>query len=309
MWIYILILAIGWWILRRSKNVNLQQFFQGKKVIITGGGSGIGKELAMQLCKLGANVCITGRRIERLEEVAKLSKKEGGQCITVQGDCSEQGDCKEIVEKTVKAFGGVDILILNHAWGRIQKFEDIPEDEFVQAYHDTFDANVLGSMLMIKYALPHIKKSKGGILFNSTMSVFYGIPKLGLYSSSKLAMHSILDCISAELPANSGIAITVVCPGLIETEHAGAHVPASDMQRAMKVSVCAKQFLDGIAQKKRHINMNLVASPPVSGELVYLLAVLFPSLTEWLLRKTYSFRKEGEDILDVVEEKPIISRK
>jgi hypothetical protein len=72
----------------------------------------------------------------------------------------------------------------------------------------------------------------------------------------------------------------------------------------MKVSKCANQLLDSIARRDRQVNMNLIDSPPISGQFIYYLAVLFPSLTEWILRKTYAFRKEGEDIKDVVEPKP-----
>eukprot|EP01103_Thecamoeba_quadrilineata_P017463 TRINITY_DN620_c0_g2_i2.p1 TRINITY_DN620_c0_g2~~TRINITY_DN620_c0_g2_i2.p1 ORF type:complete len:160 (+),score=26.87 TRINITY_DN620_c0_g2_i2:526-1005(+) len=158
-------------------------------------------------------------------------------------------------------------------------------------------------MMLVHEALPHLMNTSGKILYNSSMSAYYGVPKLSLYNSSKIALHRFFDCLRMELPKGS-VGITIACPGLVNTEKAATYIPETDMKQSMDARKCALQMLEACAKGQREIRMNLIDSPPISGELVYLLVSLFPSLADWILAKAYEFQEKSGGIRDAIETPP-----
>lgn len=132
----------------------------------------------------------------------------------VQCDAAVQNDCKNLITQAVTKFGRVDVLTLNHAWGRVQMFAEVTEDKLDSCFYDTYEANVKGNMYLIYYALPELRKTRGKVLYVSSMSAYYGVPKLSFYSSTKYAMHSFLNCVRVEEASKkSGVQITIAAPG------------------------------------------------------------------------------------------------
>jgi short-subunit dehydrogenase len=176
----------------------------------------------------------------------------------------------------------------------------------------TFDANCKGSMQMCYYATPHLLKTKtkergiGRILFISSLTAYYPVPKCSLYNSSKVAMHRFLDTLRMELDMSLGpnsLWITIGAPGLVNTDTAATYISSKDMENSMSAEECARIMIDAAIEGRREVLTNVVQRPiPISGNLVYFLTALFPEFTDRILRSAYHFHTEQTGgIKDAVE--------
>ncbi len=136
--------------------------FEGKVVIVTGGGSGIGRAICMRFAEEGASVCGVDLEDTSAKETAFLIEENAGRAIAVQGDVSITTDSKRIVEYTVKEYGTVHILVNNAAVFILLNTLDVtPED-----WDRSMAVNVKGPALMGKYAVPEMAKVGGGAIIN-----------------------------------------------------------------------------------------------------------------------------------------------
>src|SRR4051812_41831621 len=106
--------------------------FQGKSVVVTGASSGIGRELAIELAKRGANLTLAARGVEQLEEVARACEaagrpSAGSRTVVVRADVAEEADCERVVRAAVDAFGGVDVLVNNAGVSMIGRFDEMKD--------------------------------------------------------------------------------------------------------------------------------------------------------------------------------------
>ena len=101
--------------------------FRDQVVIVTGASAGIGRSLALQLAKQGAKVALAGRRVDRLEQTAAECRVLGGEILVVQTDVSDETQCKALIEKTVTAFGRLDMLINNAGLAASALFDEFPD--------------------------------------------------------------------------------------------------------------------------------------------------------------------------------------
>ncbi len=190
--------------------------FKDKVVIVTGAGTGIGKEIATEFAKLGAKIAIAGRRMSKLGEVKKIIEKNSGTCLTIQADVSKVSDTKNIVTQTKKVFGGIDILVNNAGVYIPNPISNVTEKE----YDKVMDINMKGTYFLTKHALPELKKSKDSKIMNiASLSGLKGIRNVRntVYSSSKAAMILFTKTLALEL-AEDGICVNCICPAVVETE-------------------------------------------------------------------------------------------
>jgi NAD(P)-dependent dehydrogenase (short-subunit alcohol dehydrogenase family) len=184
-----------------------------KIALITGGGSGIGKAVAILFAKEGAKVAINYFHGEEDARDAKaLIEKYGGEALLIQGDISEENFCRELVDTTVKKFGRIDILV-NNAGTQHQtdSIEDIKTEDLIR----TFQVNVFAMIWITKAALPHMPK--GSSIINTTsVTAYQGHGQLLDYSATKGAIVAFTRSLSASL-ASKEIRVNGVAPGPIWT--------------------------------------------------------------------------------------------
>jgi len=273
---------------------------KGMKILITGGGSGIGEEMAKLAYAHGAIVTIVGRRQSRLDKVCAQAAQQGGdgKCFGVQGDMAIKANVQYAVNKAAELMGSVDALILNHVWGVMKFFEDVPFDGIEEAFDLTYKPNVLGNMWLINQCLPFLKANNvsSHILYVSSLSITYGVPKATFYASSKLAMHGVIDTLRMELGPKSTVHLTTVNVGAVATDVFKEAMlnPKEEADAAMTPEKCAGILLDSMLAKKRLVTMPLVDRPfPIPGHF----STYFPELMEWLVRTQYSITDEKQGFL------------
>ena len=185
----------------------------GKKAIITGGDSGIGRAVAIAFAREGADVLISYlNEDEDAQETARWIEKAGRKAVLVPGDIGSPQHCRTIVDNAVEAFGRIDILVNNAAHQMtFEKLEDIPDEEWDM----TFRTNIHAMFYLSKAAVPHM--GEGGAIINTT-SVNADNPKQTLlpYATTKGAIQNFTGGL-AQLLAEKGIRVNCVAPGPVWT--------------------------------------------------------------------------------------------
>lgn len=191
--------------------------FKGKKVIITGGDSGIGRAVAIAFAREGADVLISylsATEDKDAAETAAYIKATGRKVILMKGDITKEKQCQKIVDKAMKEFGQIDVLINNAAFQMSRKtIEDIPSDEWAL----TFDTNVKAMYYLCKAAIPHMPK--GSSIINTTsITAFEPSADLLPYSATKSAILNFTSNLSQILlDQDKGIRVNAVAPGPVWT--------------------------------------------------------------------------------------------
>ncbi len=179
--------------------------FKNKTAIVTGSGTGIGKAIAKELCKQGAKVVLNGRTAERLEKAKQELAAEGYDVIAVQGDVTIPADCDKLVKAAIDNYGKLDIMITNAGISMRENFENLQHELF----GEIIQSNISGSAYPVLSALPHIKKSKGSIVFISSVAGMMGLPTASAYSAGKMALTALAQSLKIEL-SSAGVHIGIV---------------------------------------------------------------------------------------------------
>ncbi len=228
-----------------------------KVVIITGGSSGIGKALAISFGKLGAQVVITGRNEERLNEVGAELDQLNTPNLCLKLDVANETDNKLLVDETIKAFGGIDILINNAGISMRALFEEID----LEVFKKVMDINFNGTLYATKYCLPHILKNKGSIVGISSINGYRGTPARTAYTASKYAMNGFFESLRTEV-MHRGVHVLVACPGFTRTNIRNAALTADgtsqgdsprDEGKMMTAEEVALGIINAIKKRKRDI--------------------------------------------------------
>lgn len=186
----------------------------GKVALITGGDSGIGRAVALLFAQEGADVAISYLNEDTdANEVKRLVEEElGRKCLLIGGDIRKERQCQRIVERTVKEYGKLDILVNNAATQTEQKsLTDITDAQL----YKTFETNILSMFRITKFALPYLKK--GSSIINTTsVTAYRGSPSLIDYSSTKGAIVTFTRSLAHNI-IDKGIRVNAVAPGPIWT--------------------------------------------------------------------------------------------
>ena len=191
---------------------------QGKRVLITGAGTGIGRSAAIRLASEGARVALVGRRREKLEEVAKEVREGGGEALVLPTDVSSEPEVEAAVAATESAWGGLDAVI-GVAGVELYAEGDTDVHELELAvWKRTIDINLTGMFLTCKHGIRALLRAGGGsvIITGSPTGLTGFAAGETAYSSSKAGTHGLARVIANEY-AGRNIRVNIVVPGLIDT--------------------------------------------------------------------------------------------
>ena len=198
----------------------------GKVALITGGDSGIGRAVAVHFAREGADVAIGYlEEGEDAAETRRMVEDEGQDCLTVAGDLRQPEACRELVQRTVKRFGRIDILVNNAAE---QHVEESPEEIDLARMEDVFGTNVFAPFRILVEALPHMDEG-GSIINTSSITGARGHKTLLDYSATKGALLAMTFALASSL-AERGIRVNAVAPGPIWTPLIPATFPAEKVK-------------------------------------------------------------------------------
>lgn len=202
--------------------------FNGKVALVTGGGVGIGRATALAFAREGAQVVIGNRNVERGDEVVKAIQDAGGEASFLRTDVESEGDIEALVDHAVSTYGRLDVAFNNAGIeGLVAPLVDQTDDNF----RSVMNINVRGVWLSMKYQIPEMLKTGGGVIVNnSSVAGMIGFGGIGIYCASKHAVMGLTKCAALEYSAQ-GIRVNAVNPAVIDTSMADRLADSMDMEK------------------------------------------------------------------------------
>ncbi len=181
--------------------------------LVTGASSGIGEASALALARAGFRVALAARRGELLERVAKRIAEAGGEALPVATDLADEAQTRRLVERTLDAFGRVDLLLNNAGYSPAAPIERLPRSELRR----TFEVNLLAGLALIGAVTPAMRAQGGGRILNmSSLASRIPAPLAVTYSATKAGLDAATDALRLEL-APWNIQLVLIAPGFVDT--------------------------------------------------------------------------------------------
>ena len=261
--------------------MQVEKFFSGKNVIITGGATGIGKALAVQLTEIGANLLLIGRRESLLKEIqGELVGRRllpNQQISVLACDISDRPLLEKCLSERLKAFN-VDVLINNAGIPCADYFTNVSADEFERV----ININFIGSVTTTRIVLPHLlKKRCGQIAFVSSLAGKVGIVGYTAYAASKFAQAGFAEALRNEL-VSQGITVSILFPPDVQTplldsedRTKPSETRALNTGKALSAEMVSRVFLKQIARGTFEV------VPGIHAKCLAFLLRHFPRLVIW----------------------------
>ena len=263
-----------------------------KIVIITGASSGIGRSLATEFAKRGANLVLAARQFVTLCEITEsLEKQYGIKAIAVQCDVSIEEDCDHLIKQTLTTFGKIDVLVNNAGISMRALFNDAD----LKVLKTVMDVNFWGTVYCTKYAMPEILKTKGTIVGVSSIAGYKGLPGRTGYSASKFAMNGFLETLRIE-NLKTGIHVLTACPGFTASNIRNTALDKNGVQQGestleeskmMTADEVAIIIANGIENRARTLIMTR------QGKLMVFLNKFLPSFVDKMVYNTIAKEKKS----------------
>lgn len=189
------------------------QQFHGQVVWITGASAGMGRALALEFARRGADVAVSARRGDRLAGVVDEIDALGRRGLAVPCDVTRDDDVARAVDAVLAHFGRLDVAIANAGFGVVGRLEDLGDADLRRQ----FDTNLFGAMSTARHALPALRRTRGRLALVSSVSGLLASPRTGAYSASKFALRACGLTLAQEL-YGSGVSCTLLNPGFVATE-------------------------------------------------------------------------------------------
>lgn len=185
----------------------------GKTALITGGSKGIGFGIAEAMLKNGMNVAITSRSQQAADEAAeKLSTSGSGEVVAIEADVRNANSQKEAIEKVLKKWGKLDVVIANAGLGHFGSIEDLTPEQ----WQETIDTNLTGVFNTIKAAIDPLKSTKGYIITISSLAGTNFFAGGSAYNASKFGLTGFTQSVMLDL-RQYGIRVSTIMPGSVST--------------------------------------------------------------------------------------------
>lgn len=263
-------------------------YFEEKVAVVTGGSEGIGRALVEKLLTMGCKVATCGRNADKLYQL-QVSHPDKP-LHTVVADVSHENDCRQLIESTLKIYGGIDIIINNAGVSMRGLFNDTK----VNTFQHLMNVNFWGALYCTKYALPSILQRRGDVVGVSSIAGYRGLPGRSGYSASKYALQGWLEALRTEL-LNTGVNVMWVCPGFTASNIRHAALDAEtkphgettmEEGKMMTAEECADHILKAISKRKRTLVLTL------QGNVTVWLNRLFAPLADKMVHNF--FFKDGK---------------
>jgi short-subunit dehydrogenase len=251
------------------------------RAIVTGASSGIGRAIALELARQGADLIVTARRDDRLRELMREIAALGRRALSVAGDITHADVRRRITDDAAREFGGIDILVNNAGIGALGPFADADEARLRRV----MEVNFFAPAELTRAALPLLRQAQRPIVVNiGSVLGHVAVPEKSEYCASKFALHGWNDALRAELSAD-GIDVLLVSPSTTASEFfdrviakpAGEAVPVNRFQ--LTPEAVARRVVKAIRRGRREIIL------PLSGRMLVWCDRLAPGLVSWFLRK------------------------
>ena len=193
---------------KREKLIKGTDKFKNKIIIITGASSGIGEACAFEFARQGAKVILAARTESNLKKIETEIIKLGGEAYPIKTDVRKIDDCKNLIDKTIKEYKKIDILINNAGISMRASFEDLD----LSVIKELMDTNFYGAVYCTKFALPYLLKQKGTVIGISSITGLTPLPGRTGYAASKHAMDGFLNTLRLE-NHRKGLNVLIVHPG------------------------------------------------------------------------------------------------
>ncbi len=201
--------------------------FSGKAAVVTGGGTGIGYETALQFAQLGASVVIASRGQEELERsAAQIRALTGSACLAVPTDVKDEAACMALIARAVDAFGRIDVLVNNAGGTRMGPLEGIP----TRGWDSVFDLNARSAYICTREAGPHMMAKRDGVIINVSSNAGTTGAKGGAHYSSAKAALQMFTMVTAAEWGRYGIRANCVAAGMIASARAAAAWAAAGIE-------------------------------------------------------------------------------
>ena len=190
----------------------MSQKLKNKIAIVTGATSGMGAAIARLFASEGASVIVSGRNEERGNEVINDILEHQGEARFVQGDISTEEGNSNLVDETLKAYGGIDIVVANAGFLGLGSITDVS----IETWHQTINTNLNGIFYLLRLAIPEmLKRENGSVIVNGSIAAFKSFPNHPAYCASKGALVPLVKQIA--LDYGPKIRANLICPGPIDT--------------------------------------------------------------------------------------------
>lgn len=240
----------------------LDKVVMGRRALITGASSGIGRATALKLGAAGAHVILVARNVDRLEEVKTLVERVGGTASAFPADLSDEASAAKLCDEVLREHGGVDILI-NNAGRSIRRSLRLSVDRF-HDFERTMAINYFGAIRLILGFLPSMRQQRHGHIINvSSIGTQVGPPRFSAYIGSKSALEGFSKCAAPELLAD-GIDITTIHMPLVKTEMI-APTGLYDSFSVITSAEAADLICDAIVRRPKRISSQLGVAAQVSS--------------------------------------------
>lgn len=201
----------------------------GRKALVTGASRGIGQWIALALAQAGANVAVTARKAESLDETVGLIEVSGGTCLPIAQDVLDIEASAKAVARAAEGLSGLDILVNNAGYERVKPSLEVDED----TWDAVVDTNLKGAFFCAQAAARVMVARDGGAIVNlCSLTSFVGIPTAAPYGASKTGLLGMTRALAAEW-APKGVRVNAIAPGYFRTAMTEAFYEAEGWQERM----------------------------------------------------------------------------
>jgi NAD(P)-dependent dehydrogenase (short-subunit alcohol dehydrogenase family) len=266
--------------------------FEGQVAWVTGGGTGIGRALALELAKRGADVAVSGRREDRLIEVAREIEALGQRGLPVPCNVSDEAQLARATDHIASQLGKIDVAIANAGFAVAGPIETLSAED----WRRQLETNVVGAAMTCKHALPHLRETKGRLGLVGSVAAFVPLAKNGAYVASKYALRAIGQTLAIEL-AGTGVSCTTMHPGFVASEIAQvdndgnfdpSKVDTRPAKLMWKADDAARVMIDALYKRKvEYVFTN-------HGKLGAFLGQHFPDLTVYAQARSRTKKRRSD---------------